>query len=98
MFGWLSTQDAETFGNTLAEAYDAKCRSLSGMTDRKQMARQEKAIVEIVLQAKSYRQEKKPNVLQKAALGNVFKWKLKDLGYDDEHIDALTKEILLALN
>ena len=38
--------------------------------------------------------DKKLNVYKKAKLGNVFKWRLKELGYSDSFIDNATKEIV----
>jgi hypothetical protein len=44
-----------------------------------------------------YHTEKKLNVYKKAKLGNVFKWKLKELGYSTEFSERATKEIITRL-
>ena len=41
-----------------------------------------------------YRDEHKLGIYKKAKLGNVFRWRLKDLGYSDKFIEAATKEII----
>ena len=41
--------------------------------------------------------DKKLSVYKKAKLGNVFKWRLKELGYSDEFAERATKEIITRL-
>jgi hypothetical protein len=44
-----------------------------------------------------YQSEHKLGLYKKAKLGNVFKWKLKDLGYSDNFAERATKEIVTRL-
>ncbi len=44
-----------------------------------------------------YHQENKLGIYKKAKLGNVFKWKLKELGYSDDFAESATKEIVTRL-
>ena len=44
-----------------------------------------------------YHAENKLGIYRKAKLGNVFKWKLKELGYSDAFVDRATKEIITRL-
>ena len=41
-----------------------------------------------------YHDEEKLGIYGKAKLGNVFKWKLKELGYSAEFVERATKEII----
>jgi hypothetical protein len=48
--------------------------------------------------AVSYKQEKKLGVLGKARLANEFRWKLKELGYDDEFVDLATEAMTIYIS
>lgn len=44
-----------------------------------------------------YQTAHKLGIYRKAKLGNVFKWKLKELGYSDQFAEHATKEIVTRL-
>ena len=44
-----------------------------------------------------FHKENKLGVYKKAKLGNVFKWKLKELGYSDAFAERATKDIVTRL-
>ena len=44
--------------------------------------------------AARFRDEKGLGLYKKAKLGNVFRWKLKDLGYSDAFVDKATNAIV----
>ena len=44
--------------------------------------------------AARFRDEKALGLYKKAKLGNVFRWKLKDLGYSDAFVDKATNAIV----
>jgi hypothetical protein len=47
--------------------------------------------------AERYHEQNKLGVYRKAKLGNVFKWKLKELGYSEAFCERATKEIVTRL-
>lgn len=95
--GWFDASEAEQFGNELAEFYDEKFRANTKAGSHKKEEKQKKLVDQVLLKARQYGATNKPNFFKKAKLGNAFKWKLKDLGYDDELVDLLTKDVLFAL-
>ena len=42
----------------------------------------------------SFKQTNQLNTYKTAQMGNTFKWKLKDAGYDDNQIDKLTEWLM----
>ena len=44
--------------------------------------------------AERFRDEKKLGIYKKAKLGNVFKWRLKELGYSEAFIDQATNAVV----
>ena len=44
--------------------------------------------------AARFRDEKRLGLYKKAKLGNVFRWRLKDLGYSDAFVDKATNAIV----
>ena len=44
-----------------------------------------------------YHQQHKLGVYKKAKLGNVFRWKLKELGYSQTFVERTTKELVTRL-
>lgn len=98
MLKWFDAKEEEAFGVRLAEFCDQKFRELEKAADRKQEDKRRKLIAQALQQVQQFNNGRKLNIYKKAQLGNVFKWKLADLGYEKEFIDAMTKEVLLALH
>ena len=48
----------------------------------------------LATRAARFRDEKQLGLYKKAKLGNVFRWKLKDLGYSDTFVDHATSAIV----
>jgi len=97
VLGWFNAKDADEFGKTLAGFYDEKFRANTQAADRKIATKQQKLVAEILALTAQFKEQHKPNAFQKAKLGNSFKWRMRDLGHNNELIDLLTKDILLAL-
>ena len=51
----------------------------------------------LAARAVRYHEEHKLGVYRKAKLGNVFKWKLTELGYSSAFVERATKEIVTRL-
>ena len=51
----------------------------------------------LTARAMRYHEQNKLGVYKKAKLANVFRWKLKDLGYSDAFIERATKQIVTQL-
>jgi len=51
----------------------------------------------LTARAMRYHEQNKLGVYKKAKLANVFRWKLKDIGYSDAFIERATKHIVTQL-
>ena len=51
----------------------------------------------LAARALRYHEQNKLGLYRKAKLGNVFKWKLRELGYSAEFAERTTKEIITRL-
>lgn len=94
----FNTRELEEFATDLAE--DLKRRFPPASEARTDPGAQHQ--IKVILQglgarAVRYRQEHKLGIYRKAKLGNVFRWKLKELGYSDQFVERATKEIVTRL-
>ena len=96
LFRWFDARAAEEFGLKLAETYAGKY-SESLKVDKKTLKKQLRLTRETFARAQQFNTSHNLNFYQKAKMGNAFKWKLRDMGCDLELIDALTKDLMVAL-
>ena len=95
LFGFLDTHELEDFGTVLANDLGRRFPPASEARTDPGAQYQLKVILEgLGARAVRFHMQKKLNVYKKAKLGNVFKWRLKELGYSDSFIDNATKEIV----
>lgn len=94
---WFDAREAKAFGEELARYYDSEWRAIARASESKQEDKQRKLLARVLQRARQFASEHRLNVYRKAKLSNHLKWTLKDLGHDDELIDRLVKEIVLAL-
>lgn len=98
LFGFLDTRELEDFGTVLANDLGRRFPPASEARTDAGAKYQLKVILEgLGARAVRFHLEKKLNVYKKAKLGNVFKWRLKELGYSDEFAERATKEIITRL-
>lgn len=57
----------------------------------------ERKVDDLFLRATAFRKEHKLGVYKKARLANTFRWELKENGYDDTFIEAVTEKLVIAL-
>ena len=95
LFGLINTQELEEFAGVLASDLGRRFPPASEARTDPGAKYQLKVILEgLGARAVRYHGDHKLNVYRKAKLGNVFKWRLKELGYSDAFIDNATKEIV----
>jgi hypothetical protein len=94
----FSTQEIEEFATVLATDLGRRFPPASEARTDPGVKYQLKVILEgLGARAVRYQAEHKLNIYKKAKLGNVFKWKLKELGYSPEFAERATKEIVTRL-
>lgn len=98
ILGMFDTRELEEFAATLAADLGRRFPPASESRTDPGAKHQIKVILEgLGARAVRYQAEHKLGVYKKAKLGNVFKWKLKELGYSDEFAERATKDIVTRL-
>ena len=98
ILGMFNTRELEEFATSLANDLGRRFPPASeGRTDPG-AKHQIKVIMEgLGARAVRFQTEQKLGIYRKAKLGNVFKWKLKELGYSDDFAERATKDIVTRL-
>jgi len=95
---FLDTRELEEFATGLAVDLGRRFPPASEARTDPGAQHQIKVILEgLGARAVRYRQEHKLGIYRKAKLGNVFRWKLMDLGYSAAFTERATKEIITRL-
>jgi hypothetical protein len=98
LFGLINTADLEQFAIALATDLQRRFPPASEARTDPGAKHQIKVILEgLGARAIRYQSDQKLGIYKKAKLANVFKWKLKDLGYSDEFAERATKDIATRL-
>lgn len=94
----FDTSEIESFATVLAEDVGRRFPPASEKRTDPGAAHQIKVILEgLGARAIRFRDEQKLGIYGKAKLGNVFKWKLKEIGYSDAFVERATKAIVTRL-
>ena len=92
------TQELEAFATTLATDLGRRFPPASEARTDKGAQQQIKVILDgLAARAVRYRDEHKLGVYGKAKIGNVFQWKLKEIGYSAAFCERATKTIVTRL-
>lgn len=93
--GLVDTKEVESFATTLAEDLGRRFPPASEKRTDPGATHQLKVILDgLGARAVRFRDEKQLGLYKKAKLGNVFRWKLKDLGYSGAFVDQATTAIV----
>ena len=95
---FFDTRELEEFAGGLAADLARRFPPASEQRTDTGAAHQIKVILEgLAARAVRYHSQHKLGVYKKAKLANVFRWKLKELGYSREFVERATKEIVTQL-
>lgn len=98
VLGFLDTKELDEFAAELASDLARRFPPASEARTDPGVHHQIKVILEgLAARALRFHEKKKLGIYKKAKLGNVFKWKLKELGYSAEFVERATKEIVTRL-
>lgn len=93
--GLVDTAEVEAFATALAEDLGRRFPPSSEARTDVGAKNQLGIILDgLGMRAVRFRDEKQLGLYKKAKLGNVFRWKLKELGYTDAFIDQATSSIV----
>jgi hypothetical protein len=97
-FSFLDTRELEGFAAGLAEDLARRFPPASESRTDPGAVHQIKVILEgLAVRAIRYREQHKLGIYKKAKLGNVFRWKLTELGYSADFVERATKELVTRL-
>jgi hypothetical protein len=94
MFAWFNAVAAKSFGKSLAELIIRQHDAARKKTERKAARVLEGIEKQIATQVSEFRKEQSLNIYKTAQLANAFKWTLKEAGFDDAYVEALTACVL----
>ena len=98
ILGLLDTKELEEFATVLAQDLGRRFPPASEARTDPGVHHQIKVILEgLGARAVRYHEEHKLGIYRKAKLGNVFKWKLTEMGYSAPFVERATKEIVTRL-
>ena len=98
LLGLLNTRELEEFAIGLAQDLARRFPPASEARTDPGAVHQIKVILEgLGARAVRYREQHKLGVYRKAKLGNVFRWRLKELGYSDEFAQRATRDLVTRL-
>lgn len=95
ILSWFDASEAKKFGESLARFYMEKMPLDAAAAKEKSVKKQQEALAKLFQQMARFKREHKLNIYKEAQLGNIFKWTLKDAGYDPTDIDEITKQLML---
>jgi hypothetical protein len=94
----LDTKDLEEFASGLAADMARRFPPASEKRTDRGAVHQLKVILEgLGARAIRYREQNNLGLYKKAKLGNVFRWKLAELGYSPAFVERATKELVTRL-
>jgi len=96
MFGnWFNCREADEFADSIVAAL-VKRLPPSGMDvlTKRAVERLKKTHDSIFRRVEMFARAQHLNTYKKAHLGNRFKWALKEAGYPEDFVDALTYELV----
>lgn len=96
-FDWFNATEAHAFGESLAELILKKMPPASESSKSLSPKKKEELLSNLFSQAERFRANHKLNIYKKAKLGNAFKWKMRDLGYDEAFTNELTHQLMARL-
>jgi hypothetical protein len=98
LLSFLNTRELEEFAAGLAADLARRFPPASEARTDPGAVHQIKVILEgLAARAVRYHEQHKLGVYKKAKLGNVFRWKLQELGYSTAFAERATKELVTRL-
>lgn len=98
MLKMFDTRELEEFAANLAMDLGRRFPPASQARTDTGAKHQLKVIMEgLAARAVRYHEQNRLGVYRKAKLANTFKWKLKELGYENEFSESVTKDLVTRL-
>ena len=98
MFSLGQGKQIEDFAIGLAREFAQRCPPEQRREDARAATAMAKVIDDVANRAAAYQREHKLWVYGKVKLATSFKLELKELGYPEEFVDSLTRQLLLLMS
>ena len=98
MFNRQRSREIEDFATALARDFSNRVPPGAGRDDMGQTAQLARAIDDTCNRAAAYQRQRRLGLYGKAKFGTSFKLELKQIGYPDEFVDDLTRQLLLTMS
>jgi hypothetical protein len=95
MLGWFDCRDVDAFADAAVSDLAKRVPPSALDAPAKQTAERLKRTNDMIFsRADAFARGKRLNIYKKAHLGNRVKWALREAGYPQEFVDALTYELV----
>ena len=95
LFDWFDTKEAALIGVKLADDLSKELAKTSNKHSKKEIVNRAKAVQNVFSQFDGFERKSKPNFYKKSKLANEFRWRLVEIGHDNEFIELMIKELLI---
>ncbi len=91
VFSWFDAEAAKAFGHELAQFYIERTPSEKVSRGEKAFEqKQRELLAKMSLKIVQFKQSHSLNLYRKSQAINVFKWRLRDAGYEKQVVDELS--------
>ena len=95
MFGWFDTKDEDALAQWVVDDMRERLPpDMLGRPDRKVSERVHRMSEAISGRVRDFVSARKPNLYQRAHLGNRVKWALKEAGYPEDFVATFITELM----
>ena len=98
LFDWFDTKEASLIGIKLADDLSKELTRVNNKHSKKEVVNRAKVLQKVFSRFDQFKQKNKLNFYKKSKLINEFRWRLAEIGHDNEFIELMVKELLLYIN
>jgi hypothetical protein len=98
MFNRKRSREIEDFAIGLARDFAGRCPRGESQKIVPKTAQLARAIDDACNRAAAYQRERRLGIYGKAKFGTSFKLELKEMGYPEEFVETLTRQLLLTMS
>jgi hypothetical protein len=98
LFDWFDAKEVSLVGIKLAEDLSNELAKVNNKHSKKEVVNRAKVIQKVFSQFDQFKQKNKLNFYKKSKLINEFRWRLAEIGQENEFVEIMTKELVLYIN
>ena len=95
---WFDARDAKAFGDALAVFFVQRVPHDDRIKEKKFALKTQKVLQNMQRQVFRFKIEHRLNIYKKAQIGNAFKWKLREAGFEATYIEKITEWLMLQIS